>query len=162
MIKNGIDKNSDEFKSMFREYDIRGKVSKFQLNEESVYEIVLAYARLIKERGVKNVVLGYDNRDCSVPFCESAKRALVEYGFTVYDIGLTLTPIAYYAQYRFEAEGLVMITASHNPNGWSGFKFGSGFSKTLCYDEIRRVYNYVGESYNYNGKAGKVIEVNVR
>ena len=162
MIKNGIDKNSDEFKSMFREYDIRGKVSKFQLNEESVYEIVLAYARLIKERGVKNVVLGYDNRDCSVPFCESAKRALVEYGFTVYDIGLTLTPIAYYAQYRFEAEGLVMITASHNPNGWSGFKIGSGFSKTLCYDEIRRVYNYVGESYNYKGKAGKVIEVNVR
>lgn len=154
--------DSDEFKSMFREYDIRGKVNKFQLNDESVYLIVSAYARFIKEKGIKNVILGYDNRDCSISFHDSAIKALLEYGMNVYDIGLTLTPIAYYAQYRFEAEGLVMITASHNPNGWSGFKFGSGFSKTLCPDDIKRVQSYVGEPYNYKGGVGNVIEVNVR
>lgn len=162
MVKNTIKKDSDEFKSMFREYDIRGKVNKFELNEESVFEIVSAYARLIKERGIKKVVLGYDNRDCSPSFHDSARKALIEYGMTVYDIGLTLTPIAYYAQYRFEAEGLVMITASHNPNGWSGFKLGSGFSRTLGKEEIKKVYNYCMEPFNYKGNSGEVIEVNVR
>ncbi len=157
-----IKKESDDFKSMFREYDIRGKVNKFQLNDESVYVIVSAYARFIKERGIKNVVLGYDNRDCSSAFHDSALKALIEYGMNVYDIGLTLTPVAYYAQYRLEAEGLVMITASHNPNGWSGFKFGSGFSKTLCADDIKRLYSYVGEPYNYKGGRGSVQEVNIR
>ena len=162
MVKNTIKKDSDEFKSMFREYDIRGKVNKFELNEESVFEIVSAYARLIKERGIKRVVLGYDNRDCSPSFHDSACKALIEYGMTVYDIGLTLTPVAYYAQYRFEAEGLVMITASHNPNGWSGFKLGSGFSRTLGKEEIKKVYNYCMEPFNYKGNSGEVIEVNVR
>lgn len=162
MAKSTIKKDSDEFKSMFREYDIRGKVNKFELNEESVYEIVSAYARLIKERGIKRVVLGYDNRDCSPAFHDSALKALLEYGMKVYDIGLTLTPVSYYAQYRFEAEGLVMITASHNPNGWSGFKFGLGYSRTLGKEDIKRVYNYCLEPFDYKGNVGEVIEVNVR
>ena len=140
MKKNGYSK---EFRSMFREYDIRGLVNEEQLNEKSVYRIVKAYAGLIKSRGISKAVVGYDNRDCSSSFAESAIKALTDMGINVYFIGLTLSPVAYYAQYVYKCEGLVMITASHNPNGWSGFKLGLGYSTTLNKEEIIEVFNNV-------------------
>jgi len=131
-----------EFKSMFREYDIRGRVSENELSDENVYQIVKAYARYIKERGINRAVVGYDNRKCSVGFANAAIKALTEMGVEVIFIGLCITPTVYYAQYLYECEGAVMITASHNPDGWSGFKLGKGYSKTLEPDDIKIVYDY--------------------
>ncbi len=134
---------SREFNSMFREYDIRGRVSDDELCPENVYRIVKAYSKYLVKRGIKKAVVGYDNRACSPSFAEAAVRALREIGIDVYFIGLTLSPVTYYAQYYLKCEGAVMITASHNPDGWSGFKLAKGYSKTLEPDDIREVYELV-------------------
>ena len=151
-----------DFVSMFREYDIRGRVNPTELNEKSVYKIVRAYAEYIKKIKITKCVLGYDNRDCSPAFCESAKKALLDAGVDVYYIGLSLSPVVYWAQYHFKAKGCVMITASHNPNGWSGFKLGCGYSKTLCTDEINTIFNSLDEKFSAPVEKGKLVEKNVR
>lgn len=140
-----IDTTNTNFLSMFREYDVRGRVSADELNEESVYRIVAAYARMMRERSILRVVVGYDNRTCSPAFAQAANRALVDWGMEVFFIGLAITPYVYAAQYILSCEGAVMITASHNPDGWSGFKFGKGYSMTLESEDIKALFALVLE-----------------
>ena len=63
-------------------------------------------------------------------------KGLTESGITVYDIGMTLSQICYFAQYYFRTRGMVMITASHNPKQFNGFKFGIGYSETMLTSDI--------------------------
>ncbi len=63
-------------------------------------------------------------------------KGLTESGINVYDIGMTMSQIGYFAVYYFRTRGLVMITASHNPKEYNGFKFGTGFSETMLTEEI--------------------------
>lgn len=154
-------KYSEEFRSMFREYDIRGRVSDEQLCPDNVYKIVKAYSKYLIKRNILKSVVGYDNRTCSPAFAEAAIKALREEGIDVYFIGLTLSPAAYFAQYHLHSEGLVMITASHNPDGWSGFKLANGYSKTLEPDDIKEVYSLLDTPSS--GRAeGSYTEVDIR
>lgn len=132
-----------EFNSMFREYDIRGRVSDKELCPDNVYRIVKAYAKYLRRRNIDRAVVGYDNRECSPSFADAAIRALRELGINVWFIGLTLSPVTYFAQYHLQCEGAVMVTASHNPSDWSGFKLANGYSKTLEPADIREVYDLV-------------------
>lgn len=157
-----LEECSAEFKSMFREYDIRGRVSENELNNESVYRIVKAYGKFLNENGIKDAVVGYDNRECSVGFADAANRALRDMGINVIFVGWCITPVVYYAQYLFKSEGAVMITASHNPNGWSGFKFGKGYSRTLEAPDIKVIFDYViNMEIENNEKQGNIETVNV-
>lgn len=152
-----------EFNSMFREYDIRGRVNDTEMCPENVYRIVKAYCKYLQKRNITKAVVGYDNRDCSIALANSAIKALRDAGIDVYFIGLTLTPIVYWAQYFFKSEGAVMITASHNPNGWSGFKLAKGYSKTLESFDIVEVFNYLDEELDIKPtKLGNLVEQNVR
>ena len=154
-------KYSEEFRSMFREYDIRGRVSEEQLCPDNVYRIVKAYAKYLIKRNIFRSVVGYDNRKCSPSFAEAAIKALREEGIDVFYIGLSLSPAAYFAQYHLSSEGLVMITASHNPDGWSGFKLANGYSKTLEPDDIKEVYSLLDTPSS--GRAeGDYTEVDIR
>ena len=155
---------SQEFNSMFREYDIRGRVSEQELCPENVYRIVKAYAKYLHRRSIDRAVVGYDNRSCSPSFAEAAIRALREMGINVFYIGLTLSPVTYFAQYHLQCEGAVMITASHNPDGWSGFKLANGYSKTLEPADIRELYDLVdSDDAPYAGLAeGAYTEIDVR
>ena len=128
---------------MFREYDIRGRVNDQELCPENVYRIVKAYAKYLRRRSIDRAVVGYDNRECSPSFADAAIRALRELGINVWFIGLTLSPVTYFAQYHLQCEGAVMVTASHNPSDWSGFKLANGYSKTLEPADIREVYALV-------------------
>lgn len=152
---------SVEFNSMFREYDIRGRVDDAELNPDNVYKIVKAYAQYLHRRDITRSVVGYDSRACSPSFAEAAVRALRECGIDVYFIGLALSPLAYFAQYHLKCEGAVMITASHNPDGWSGFKLAKGYSKTLEPADIREVYDLLDVEENRYAE-GSFIEVDVR
>lgn len=155
------DKYSPEFNSMFREYDIRGRVCDEELCPQSVYKIVKAYSKYLLRRNINRAVVGYDNRKCSPSFAEAAIKALRESGIDVYYIGLALSPLAYFAQYHLKCEGAVMITASHNPDGWSGFKLANGYSKTLEPDDIDEVYAILEEP-DGDVKEGSYEEVDVR
>ena len=134
-------KYPEAFRSMFREYDIRGRVCDEELCPENVYRIVKAYSKYLHRRSITRAVVGYDNRACSPSFAKAAVDALLEEGIDVFYIGLALSPLAYFAQYYLKCEGAVMITASHNPDGWSGFKLANGYSKTLEPDDIKEVYS---------------------
>ena len=159
-----MDRFTPAFNSMFREYDIRGRVSEEELCPENVYRIVKAYAKYLHRRSITKAVVGYDNRKCSPSFAEAAIRALREMGVHVFYIGLTLSPVTYFAQYHLECEGAVMITASHNPDGWSGFKLANGYSKTLEPADIRELYDLVdSDDAPYAGIAqGEFTELDVR
>ncbi len=152
---------SAAFKSMFREYDIRGRVSDEELCPENVYRIVKAYARFLHAHNIDRAVVGYDNRSCSPSFEKAAITALTESGIDVFDIGLAVTPLAYFAQYHLSCPGACMITASHNPDGWSGFKLASGYSMTLEPHDIKEVFSYL-DTDSSNGRTGEYTEVDVR
>ena len=150
------------FNSMFREYDVRGHVSDEELNEKNVYRIVKAYALYLEKHNMKRAIVGYDNRKCSPGFAKAAMDALLEMGIDVVYIGLTLSPVVYYAQYRYKCEGACMITASHNPNDWSGFKFANGYSKTLEPKDIEELYSYLDVDDGKKREKGTLTEENVR
>jgi phosphomannomutase/phosphoglucomutase len=140
---NAIDVDNRNFVSMVREYDVRGRVSDEEMNEASVAHIAAAYAVYLERRGIKKAVLGYDSRDCSPAFAEAALESLLGHGIDVHYVGLATSPLVYYAQHLYGSEGAVMITASHNPDGWSGFKLAKGLSETLEPDDIRELFAIV-------------------
>jgi phosphomannomutase/phosphoglucomutase len=130
-------------RTMFREYDIRGLETDDELNESSAYYIGRGFGTFLKKRGIRNAVAGHDAKATSESFHNSVIRALVESGIDVIDIGTVTTPMSYWAQYHFDSKGLAMVTASHNPAGWNGFKLGSDMSHTLVPNEIEELYSYI-------------------
>ncbi len=147
-------------KYMFREYDIRGRESNEELNKESVYLIAKSYGTFLRKRGVSDVVVGHDNRMTSEEFYQIAIKGLRETGINVIGISVALTPTLYWAQYKFGAKGGMMITASHNPNGWNGMKLAFGYSYTLIGDELKEILN-IAESENFEIGSGKLTEKSV-
>ncbi|MDO9028657.1 MAG: phosphomannomutase/phosphoglucomutase, partial [Candidatus Roizmanbacteria bacterium] len=120
---------------VFRGYDLRGVVGS-ELDEENVLLLAKGYATWLLQRRVYDCVVGFDSRESSPKFRDLMVKGLTESGITVYDIGITLSQICYFAQYYFRTRGMVMITASHNPKEYNGFKFGTGYSETMVTGEI--------------------------
>lgn len=120
---------------VFRGYDLRGLVGS-ELDEERVKLLGYGYATWLLGRRVYDCVIGYDSRESSPKFRDVLVNALTDSGITVYDIGITLSQIAYFSQYYFRTRGMIMITASHNPKEYNGFKFATGFSSTMETDEV--------------------------
>jgi len=120
---------------VFRGYDLRGLVGK-ELNADTVALLARGYATWLLQRKIYDCVVGYDCRLSSPEFRDIFVKELTEAGVTVYDIGMTLTQICYFACYYFRTRGMVMITASHNPKEYNGFKFGTGYSETMLTEDI--------------------------
>ena len=131
-------------KLMFREYDIRGKVSE-GLTLEAIDAIGKSYGTFLKRRDVDKVVVGYDAREYSERIKNTFVKGLITTGVNVVDVGMVLSQILYFAQYHHKFKGGAMITASHNPNGWSGFKLGYDFSTTLLPKDIKEIYKIIEE-----------------
>jgi len=120
---------------VFRGYDLRGVVGA-DIDDENVLILAKGYATWLLQRRVYDCVIGFDSRESSPKFRDIFIKGLTESGITVYDIGITLSQICYFAQYYFRTRGMVMITASHNPKEYNGFKFGTGYSETMVTEEI--------------------------
>lgn len=103
---------------IFKAYDIRGIYGE-TLNEEMAFRIGRAFATFL---GCRKVVVGRDMRPHSQPLFEALARGLMMQGADVIDLGMCSTPMSYYANGRLGADAGVMITASHNPGEWNGFK----------------------------------------
>ncbi|WP_106640584.1 phosphoglucomutase/phosphomannomutase PgmG [Allosphingosinicella vermicomposti] len=112
-----------------REYDIRGIVGE-TLGEADAYAIGRGFATLVRRGGGTRVATGYDGRESS-PVLEAALvKGLTEGGVSVVRVGLGPTPMLYYAESVLEVDGGIMITGSHNPANYNGFKmvlFGKPF-----------------------------------
>jgi len=120
---------------VFRGYDLRGVVGA-DLDDENVFIIAKGYSTYLLRRRIYDCVIGFDSRESSPRFRDIFVKGLTESGIKVYDIGITLSQICYFAQYYFRTRGMVMITASHNPKEYNGFKFGTGYSETMVTEEI--------------------------
>jgi len=120
---------------IFRGYDLRGLADK-ELDKENVKILGKGYATWLLQRRIYDCVVGYDCRISSPKFRDAMIAGLTESGINVYDIGMTLSQICYYACYYFRTKGMVMITASHNPKEYNGFKFGTGYSETMLSGEV--------------------------
>ena len=110
---------------IFREYDIRGIVGK-DLTPESVTNIGKAIGTYIRRGGGQTIILGRDVRSSSIEFRNILSNALNLTGCDVIDIGMVPTPVTYFALHHFNADGGVMITGSHNPPEFNGFKISQG------------------------------------
>ena len=110
---------------IFREYDIRGIVGK-DLTPESVTNIGKAIGTYIRRGDGKTIILGRDVRSSSIEFRDIISNALNSTGCDVIDIGMVPTPVTYFALHHFNADGGVMITGSHNPPEFNGFKISQG------------------------------------
>jgi phosphomannomutase/phosphoglucomutase len=139
-------------KSMFREYDIRGRVNDKELNPKTAGWIGRGYGTFLKERGVGTVVVGHDSRHGSKAVNDTLIDGILSTGRDVIDIGMCLTPMMYWAQYHFDSKGGAMITGSHNPKDWSGFKLACGLSYTLIGEEIREVLSTIENERFAEGK----------
>jgi len=138
-------------KTMFREYDLRGRETLDELNDASMYFIGKGFGTFLRKRGIDTAVVGHDARATSESFHKSVIKGLNESGINVINIGTVTTPMSYWAQYYLKVKGLVTVTASHNPVGWNGVKLGSDLSYTLLTDELKEVYDIIAKEEFING-----------
>src|SRR4029079_13364778 len=109
----------------FREYDARWLFNK-EINLMGIQALGMGLGALIAERGVKQeIVTGHDFRGYSASIKYALISGLMAAGCKVHDIGLAVTPMAYFAQFDLDVPCVAMVTASHNDNGWTGVKMGA-------------------------------------
>ncbi len=143
----------------FREYDARWLFPN-EINLMGLNAVGLGMARLFERRGVpKRIVVGHDYRWYSASVKQALMTGLLAGGFEVHDIGLALSPMAYYAQFALEVEGVAMVTASHNDNGWTGIKMGMNRPLTFGPDEMGALKEIVLSGDYDTAPGGKYIFV---
>ena len=130
----------------FREYDARWLFGK-EINLMGIQALGMGLGTLIHELGVKpELVTGHDFRSYSASIKMALITGLMSAGIKVKDIGLAMTPMAYFAQFDLDVPCVAMVTASHNDNGWTGVKMGANRPLTFGPDEMNRLRDIVLES----------------
>ena len=123
----------------FREYDARWLFEK-EINLMGVQALGMGIGTLIHEMKVRpEIVTGHDFRAYSASIKLALTQGLMAAGIKVHDIGLALSPMAYFAQFALDVPCVAMVTASHNDNGWTGVKMGVNRPLTFGPDEIGRL-----------------------
>jgi phosphomannomutase/phosphoglucomutase len=142
---------------IFREYDIRG-IAERDLTSPVIEALGRAFARYLSEKRISTVSVGYDARISSPRLCDDIVRGLTASGLDVTVIGLCPTPILYFSLFHLNPGAGVMITGSHNPAEFNGFKLCVG--KETIYGEeiqkIRAVMQKQEDGLHRPGKNGRV------
>ncbi len=129
--------------TLFREYDVRGRVPEVcpdavdELSDENMRILGRGFGTLAKQRGLQRVVICHDLRHYSPRLSACFADGLAAAGMQVTDIGCGLSPTLYFAQIHLDSPAGVMITASHNPQGWSGLKMSLNYVQTMLGPEIK-------------------------
>jgi phosphomannomutase / phosphoglucomutase len=132
----------------FREYDARWLFGK-EINLLGIQALGLGLGTYLHDIGVEpKVVTGHDFRSYSLSIKQALTIGLLRAGCEVHDIGLALSPVAYFAQFALDCPAVAMVTASHNENGWTGVKMGAKRPLTFGPDEINVIKDLV-----LNGKS---------
>ena len=125
----------------FREYDARWVYEK-DINADGIINLGKGLGtQIIKHTKIKNprVIVGHDYRSYSEEIKAALKKGLISTGCFIEDVGLSLSPMVYYAQFNLNADAVAMITASHNENGWTGVKMGIHKGLTHAPEEMREL-----------------------
>ena len=128
--------------TIFREYDIRGKVgSEFDINQ--TYDLTRAIACYLKEQdpSIEAIAVAMDGRLSSPLIKDFMIQALRDGGLNVFFIGVCPSPVLYFSLYQLPVQAGLMITASHNPKEYNGIKISLG-TKTVWGQQIKEIGNY--------------------
>ena len=147
-------------KGIFREYDIRGIYGE-EMDEETAYHIGRAYGTKLKEFGKNRTVLAHDNRLSSPILAEYMIKGLTESGIDVLNLGLATTPMCYFAANYLGTDASMMITASHNPKEYNGFKFSYNGIHNAYGDSVKEIYRII-EKREYASGNGSVENADIR
>jgi phosphomannomutase/phosphoglucomutase len=127
----------------FREYDARWLFGK-EINLPGITALGLGLGTYLAEIGVpQKLVTGHDFRSYSLSIKQALILGLMRAGCEVHDIGLALSPVAYFAQFALDCPAVAMVTASHNENGWTGVKMGAKRPLTFGPEEMTRLKEIV-------------------
>jgi phosphomannomutase/phosphoglucomutase len=145
----------------FREYDARWLFGK-EINLMGVQALGMGLGTMIRDMGVKpEIVTGHDYRSYSASIKYALVTGLMAAGCKVHDIGLSMTPMAYFAQFDLDLPCVAMVTASHNDNGWTGVKMGANRPLTFGPDEMTRLRDIVlGAKFDLRGGGSYVFVQN--
>ena len=125
----------------FREYDARWLYEK-DINLLGLENLGKGFGTQIIKNTNKNnprVIVGHDYRSYSEEIKAALKRGLISTGCNIEDIGLSLSPTVYFAQFNLNADAVAMVTASHNENGWTGVKMGIQKGLTHTPEEMKEL-----------------------
>jgi phosphomannomutase/phosphoglucomutase len=142
----------------FREYDARWLFGP-DINLLGVQALGLGLGTYIHELGQSKIVVGHDFRSYSLSIKQALILGLLEAGCEVLDIGLALSPTAYFAQFDLDAPCVAMVTASHNENGWTGVKMGAQRPLTFGPEEMGRLKDIVLGGKFVPREGGKLVRV---
>lgn len=137
-------------KNIFRQYDIRG-VYDSQLNNRVVTTLGRAIAKLLKDNKIDEVIIGRDCRVSSDALFQYLSHGLIQSGIDVFDAGMIPTPTLYFAVNHYKMKAGVMITGSHNPPHYNGFKIQIGDS-TIYGEQIQKLYQICIDGRFIEGK----------
>jgi len=132
---------------IFREYDIRGIVGR-DLTPELAGEIGKAFGTILRRKSLRRLAVGRDGRESSPELYRRLVKGIGSTGVGVTNIGICPTPLLYFALFRLPVDGGVMITASHNPSEYNGFKLCIG-KDTLYGEDLQRIRERI-ESRDYD------------
>ena len=125
----------------FREYDARWLYPE-NINLQGIENLGKGLGTQIINHTKKNnprIVVGHDYRSYSEEIKSALKKGLISTGCFVEDIGLSLSPMVYFAQFNLNTDGIAMVTASHNENGWTGVKMGIKKGLTHALEEMKEL-----------------------
>jgi len=146
-------------KSIFKAYDIRGIVGK-TLNTEVAYQLGQAFGSAVLAKGENLAVIGRDGRLSGPELSEALAKGLQASGVDVIDLGVVATPLVYFATHILEARSGIMVTGSHNPPDYNGFKMVLA-GEAIYGDAIQALYQTI-TTQNYSVGAGKYQQQDIR
>ena len=144
--------------AIFREYDIRGKFPD-DLNNETAYELGKSFGTYFQSNGAGKISVGHDCRESYPVLKDALIKGLLETGMTVTYIGMVPTPLSYFSIHELKLDGAVMITGSHNPPEYNGFKICLGKS-TIHGEEIQKIRK-IQEVSDFKRGEGTLVEIDV-
>lgn len=146
-------------RSIFREYDIRA-IAEEDLKGDFPYLLGRSFGTLIKRSGKKTAAIGGDNRLTTPKIKEAVKNGLLDSGCNVTDIGIVATPILYFSVRHYELDAGLMVTASHNPPEFNGFKMVMG-KQSIYGKQIQRIADLM-ETRDFETGHGQCLEKNAK
>ena len=149
-------------KNIFRGYDLRGTVPE-EIDENVAREIGKGFATLMKRAGNKEIIVGRDARLSGKSLRDALCEGIVSTGMNVVDIGECMTPMTYFAREVLNIKPSIMITASHNPKNYNGFKMCAMGKDTIYGEEIQEFRRFLEkEDFEVSEVPGIITEHDLR
>ena len=146
--------------NIFRAYDIRG-IYPSEIDDNTSYIMGQGFGTYVSKYNINKVLVGYDNRLSSPNIHDNLIKGLLSTGVNVIDLGLVTTPMFYYARYKLDKWAGLMITASHNPKEYNGFKISYFNIGNACGDEILELRDCIHENRFLKGN-GKLSTYDIK